>query len=82
MKDKRLLFKLDGSGPLYRQIKRAITQPILLGRCGPGTRLPSEVAFTRMFCTSRMTVNRALQMLADEGLVVRHRRNGTSGRTS
>jgi len=70
-------FILDGRGPLYRQIKRAIAEPILSGLFDPGTRLPSEDAFTRIFETSRMTVNRALQMLADDGLITRHRRNGT-----
>ncbi len=70
-------FRLDGDGPLYRQIRRAIAKPILLGQCGPGTRLPSEHDFMDRFGTSRMTVNRALQMLADEGLIKRHRRSGT-----
>jgi GntR family transcriptional regulator, histidine utilization repressor len=70
-------FTLDGRGPLYRQIKRAIAEPILSGRLAPGTRLPSEDSYTRIFETSRMTVNRALQMLADDGLITRHRRNGT-----
>jgi len=70
-------FKLDGKGPLYRQIKRAIAEPILSGRYRPGTRLPSEHAFMDIFQTSRMTVNKALQMLADDGLVVRRRRSGT-----
>lgn len=77
MKSASTNFELDGVGPLYRQIKRAISEPILSGRIEPGVRLPSEHAFMAMFETSRMTVNRALQMLADEGLVVRHRRNGT-----
>jgi len=70
-------FKLDGNGPLYRQIKRAIAEPILSGHYGPGTRLPSEHAFMDMFQTSRMTVNKALQMLAEDELVVRRRRSGT-----
>ncbi len=30
-----------------------------------------------LFKTSRMTINRALQMLADDGLVIRRRRSGT-----
>ena len=77
MSSARLDFTLDGDGPLYRQIRRAIAKPILLGQYGPGTRLPSEHDFMARFGTSRMTVNRALQMLADEGLVSRHRRNGT-----
>jgi len=70
-------FQLDGTGPLYRQIRRAIAEPILSGHLTPGARLPSEHAFMGVFNTSRMTINRALQMLADEGLVTRHRRNGT-----
>lgn len=70
-------FQLDGEGPLYRQIRRAIARPILAGELAPGTRLPSELDLVSRFRTSRMTVNRALGMLADEGLVVRHRRNGT-----
>ena len=74
----QMKFELDGQGPLYRQIKRAVSGPILSGRCRSGTRLPSEYEFTEIFATSRMTVNRALQMLADEGLVVRRRRKGTS----
>ena len=70
-------YKLDGTGPLFKQINRAIAQPILSGENVPGTRLPSEHAFMEIFNTSRMTVNRALQMLADDGLVFRHRRSGT-----
>ncbi len=72
-----MTYVLDGNGPLYRQIKRAISEPILAGRLEPGARLPSEHDFMAIFQTSRMTVNRALQMLADDGLVRRHRRNGT-----
>lgn len=71
------VYHLDGRGPLYRQIKRAIAEPILSGQFEPGKRLPSEDSFTSIFNTSRMTVNRALQMLADDGLISRHRRNGT-----
>lgn len=70
-------YKLDGIGPLFRQIKRAIADPILSGRLSPGTRLPSEQDLTELFDTSRMTVNRALQMLADDGLIIRRRRSGT-----
>jgi len=70
-------YKLDGKGPLYRQINRAIAGPILSGQITPGTRLPSEFEFMDLFNTSRMTVNRALQMLSDDGLVKRHRRSGT-----
>jgi GntR family transcriptional regulator, histidine utilization repressor len=71
------VFTLDGRGALYRQIKRSIASAIHSGLKAPGDRLPSEHEFLQIFNTSRMTVNRALQMLADENLIVRHRRNGT-----
>jgi GntR family histidine utilization transcriptional repressor len=77
IKQSTCYYKLDGTGPLFKQINRAIAQPILSGQNAPGTRLPSEHAFMKIFNTSRMTVNRALQMLADDGLVFRHRRSGT-----
>jgi GntR family transcriptional regulator, histidine utilization repressor len=70
-------YRLDGKGPLYRQINRAIAQPILSGQSAPGTRLLSEHDFMKLFKASRMTVNRALQMLADDGLIRRHRRSGS-----
>ena len=77
MTSKQALFELDGSGPLYRQIKGAIARPILSGRLSPGARLPSEHEFMALFSTSRMTVNKALQSLAEDGLVVRRRPKGT-----
>ena len=76
-KSSSFVYKLDGKGPLYQQINRAIAKPILNGENAPGTRLPSEHAFVELFKTSRMTVNRALQMLADDGLIERHRRSGS-----
>lgn len=70
-------FRLDGNGPLYRRIKQAIARPILAGSLAPGMRLPSEHAFMAWFGTSRMTVNRALSLLAEDGLIVRQRRAGS-----
>ncbi|MFQ5955399.1 MAG: histidine utilization repressor [Kiloniellales bacterium] len=69
--------RLDGDGPLYQQIKRAIAGPILAGEFPPGHRIPSEHALMTSFGVSRMTVNRALRALAEDGMVVRRRRNGT-----
>ena len=42
-------YKLDGAGPLFKQINRAIAHPILSGQSAPGTRLPSEHAFIKIF---------------------------------
>jgi GntR family histidine utilization transcriptional repressor len=70
-------FALDGDGPLFRQIGRAVTQQILKGRYKQGERLPSEAELTAVFATSRQTVNKAISELAKDGLVSRNRRAGT-----
>jgi GntR family histidine utilization transcriptional repressor len=62
---------------MWQQIRRALAQPILRGEWPPGTRMPAEIALTERFGTSRMTVAKAVQSLASEGLVERRRRVGT-----
>lgn len=68
---------LDGSGPVWLQIRRALAQPILNGNWSPGTRIPAELDLKAHFQTSRMTVNKAIQSLAAEGLLQRRRKIGT-----
>ena len=69
--------KLDGNGPVWLQIRRALAQPILNGDWRPGTRIPAELELKSHFRTSRMTVNKAIQSLATDGLVQRRRKIGT-----
>jgi GntR family histidine utilization transcriptional repressor len=69
--------RLDGAGPVWLQIRRALGQPILSGAWPPGTRIPAELDLTAHFQTSRMTVNKAIQSLAAEGIVQRRRKVGT-----
>ena len=69
--------KLDGQGPIWMQIRRAISQPILSGEWRPGDRIPAELELTEHFRTARMTVSRAIQSLASQGLVQRRRKVGT-----
>lgn len=69
--------RLDGSGPIWLQIRRALSQPILNGDWRPGTRIPAELDLKEHFQTSRMTVNKAIQSLASEGLLQRRRKIGT-----
>jgi GntR family histidine utilization transcriptional repressor len=69
--------KLDGDGPVWLQIRRALAQPILSGAWPPGARIPNELDLTAHFQTSRMTVNKAIQSLAAEGLLQRRRKVGT-----
>jgi GntR family histidine utilization transcriptional repressor len=68
---------LDGAGPLWLQIRRALAQPILDGRWPPGARIPAETELTERYGASRMTVNKALHSLAHDGLVERRRKRGT-----
>lgn len=68
---------LDGAGPLYDQIRRAVRDLILAGTWPPGTAVPPEHALMERLGASRMTVHRALVQLAREGLITRRRRSGT-----
>jgi len=69
--------KLDGAGPVYDQIRRAIRDLVLNGAWPPGTSVPPEHALMDRLGASRMTVHRALVQLAREGLITRRRRSGT-----
>lgn len=68
---------LDGEGPRYEQIRRALRGRIVDGRWPPGTKLPSEHELMDLFGAARMTVNKALHQLQRDGLVVRRRKAGT-----
>lgn len=68
---------LDGQGPLWQQIRRALIKPIADGRWLPDAKIPKEFEIIERFGAARMTVHRALRSLAAEGLVVRKRRFGT-----
>lgn len=68
---------LDGSGPVYDQIRRAILANIRTGVWPPRHRIPAEAELAAHFGTARMTVNRALRELTEDGLIVRRRRAGS-----
>ena len=63
--------------PPYLAIKAALKRALSRGRYPPGARMPSEAELVERFHVSRMTVNRALRELSDEGLVVRVQGRGT-----
>jgi GntR family histidine utilization transcriptional repressor len=56
---------------LYQQIKDHIARKIQEGAWMPGDRLPSENDLVMQFGMSRMTVNRALRELSEQGRIVR-----------
>ncbi len=69
--------------PLYEQVKRQVSELILLGTWAPATVLPGEENLARQFGVSVGTVRRALGELTSEGLLTRRPRTGTvvTGRT-
>lgn len=60
-----------GPAPQYLKVKTHLREGIASGHWRPGERLPSEAELTASFGVSRMTVNRALRELHQEGLVTR-----------
>jgi GntR family transcriptional regulator, histidine utilization repressor len=62
---------LSSLQPLYLQVKRHILDNIGSGKWSAAARVPSENEIVKSFKVSRMTANRALRELRDEGVLVR-----------
>lgn len=58
-------------GPLYAMVKKHILDRIMTGELAVNERVPSENELVREFNISRMTANRALKELTEEGYLVR-----------
>ena len=65
------------SPALYEQVKSFIRSKMHSGEWKPGEKIPSENELVKALGISRMTVNRALRELSDEGKVVRRGGVGT-----
>jgi GntR family histidine utilization transcriptional repressor len=65
------------SSPRYAQIKRYIKAQLESGLWRIGERIPSETQLSADFSVSRMTARRAVQELAEEGLLERSVGAGT-----
>jgi len=63
--------------PRYQQLKDLIIQRISTGELQPSDRVPSENELVEAMSVSRMTANRALRELNDEGYVKRIAGRGT-----
>ncbi len=57
--------------PIYQQIKKSIQQKIAAGEWTAGQKLPSENDLVATLEVSRMTINRALRELTQQGLIKR-----------
>jgi multiple sugar transport system substrate-binding protein len=63
--------------PIYFQLKTRLLEEILEGRFDGDGRLPTEHELCERYGISRTPVTRALSELAEEGVLLRHRRRGT-----
>jgi GntR family transcriptional regulator / MocR family aminotransferase len=69
--------ELDGQGPLYEQLARALKRAILEGHFVAGKRLPATRTLARTLGLSRNTVLGAYELLSAEELATAHGRSGT-----
>jgi DNA-binding GntR family transcriptional regulator len=75
--DKLFYINRDGDQPVYTQLAESLRQQILAGSYRPGERLPSENMLVEMYKVSPMTVRRAINLLASQGIVATARGSGT-----
>ena len=68
---------MTGAKPRYQQLKDYIIDQISSGALQPADRVPSENELVNTMSVSRMTANRALRELNDEGYVERIAGRGT-----
>jgi GntR family transcriptional regulator len=65
------------SVPLYYQLQEILHQQIASARFRVGDALPSEAELCRLFGVSRIVVRQALEVLADDGEIIRRQGKGT-----
>jgi GntR family transcriptional regulator len=69
--------RLISGVPLYIQIAESLMARIESGELSAGDRLPPERTLSDMLGVNRLTLRRALRLLAGEGLLVRRQGKGT-----
>lgn len=69
--------EVQGGPPRYAQLAAMIRAGIIAGRLRPGDRIPSEPELVDEHHVSKTTASRALDLLAAEGLIVRHSGRGS-----
>ena len=75
-----MLMQLDFTSetPIYRQIHDQIVMGIAAGVLKPGERLPTVRALANETGVNVMTINKAYQLLKQEGHITADRRGGTT----
>lgn len=63
--------------PLYYQLKEILQEMIENEELKPGDMIPAERELCEIQCVSRMTVNKAIMYLVNEGIIYREQGKGT-----
>ena len=66
----------DSNQPLYQQLQRALREAIEKGLIGPEDALPSERQLATELGVSRITVRKAIEGLAEDGILERRQGSG------
>jgi DNA-binding transcriptional regulator YhcF (GntR family) len=67
---------LDDPRPPYQQVAASLRAAILTRKVAPGDRLPSQAELSKRYGVARMTIQQALRILKDEGLIASRQGSG------
>lgn len=67
----------DELTPKYQQIADDIQHKISLGKYKPGEKMPTENVLTKNYEVSRVTIRKALELLEEQKIIIRHQGKGT-----
>jgi DNA-binding transcriptional regulator YhcF (GntR family) len=70
----------DDPRPPYQQVANSLRAAILTRRFEPGEKLPSQAELATRYGVARMTIQQALRILRDEGLIVSRQGSGVFAR--
>ena len=68
---------MDLMNPLYKQIKKRITESLVMGLWHPGQSIPSEINLSQSYNVSQGTVRKAIDELTAEKILIRRQGKGT-----
>src|SRR5580704_13468971 len=66
----------DDPRPPYQQVANALRAAILTRKLAPGEKLPSGNELAQRYGVARMTIQQAIRLLRDEGLIVSRQGSG------
>jgi GntR family transcriptional regulator len=66
-----------GNSPMYMRLAKDLRQQLDEGKIGTGEALPSERDLCEIMGASRVTVRKAIELLIEEGLLIRRQGSGT-----